>query len=556
MRPLRPVRLPFVLLAGLVLSAGVFAAPRERLALRLTQIELPGAPAAIVPADVDGDGVRDLAVVIAYTEWDQLKFDERSEMDDVQGLVEMLTIVPALLDRRELRLFLGDAEGGYRPAGPPLGIDRSILSLEAGPPGYPVVALTDDGLAALRLAGAEIRLEPVLAERPLLARTGNFVSGLGLVRDLDGDGRRDVLLPMPEGAAVYLAAPDALTPASRVPYPLLDEAGPTEDGTVLHYPLPEVGDVDGDGRPDLVMRSHKKGWKGLRVLLGTGEGRFAAPRAPFGEEDDEEKKKKDEEKEKEIGSVVWFGDLDGDGKAEYVTEQDLSAVDAGWRKELKEAKRPPSRIRLFHAADDLTMTASPYTEFETLGYAFEGEDSEEERRWFPGGFQDLDGDGRLDLVTVTLDFSLLQAVRVLTVRSISIGIDFHLWCQLADGSFRAVQGLDLSGKFNLDLDNLRIGQLSQFAGDFDGDGRADFVQMGRGRRVTIHRGRAGCAYAPEPDLAIELEEEPRDLALARVEDFDGDGLADLLVIQPQKVKQAGATAPVRLDLYVSGGGAE
>ncbi len=39
----------------------------------------------------------------------------------------------------------------------------------------------------------------------------------------------------------------------------------------------------------------------------------------------------------------------------------------------------------------------------------------------------------------------------------------------------------------------------------------------------------------------------------RVDDFDGDALTDLVVIQPQKITEPGVTPPVRLDLYLSGG---
>ena len=45
------------------------------------------------------------------------------------------------------------------------------------------------------------------------------------------------------------------------------------------------------------------------------------------------------------------------------------------------------------------------------------------------GFKDLDGDGRQDLVTVTLDFSVIQIMRVLATKRISIGLTFHVWAQ-------------------------------------------------------------------------------------------------------------------------------
>ena len=72
---------------------------RGDLALREVSIDLPGAPTAIVPADVDGDGLTDLLVVIAYTEWSQIVTEESVEMDQVEELVEMMTIVPSLADR-------------------------------------------------------------------------------------------------------------------------------------------------------------------------------------------------------------------------------------------------------------------------------------------------------------------------------------------------------------------------------------------------------------------------------------------------------------------------
>jgi hypothetical protein len=167
-------------------------------------------------------------------------------------------------------------------------------------------------------------------------------------------------------------------------------------------------------------------------------------------------------------------------------------------------------------------------------------------------FRDLDGDGREDLVTVTLDFSLFQAVKILATKRIGIGLDFHVWAQGSDGRFAEVGGLELSEKLAIDLNALEVGRFAQFAGDFDGDGRQDFVHFGRGRRVTIHAGEAGCRYPVEPDLAIELDEEPAGLDLVRVEDLDGDGRSDLRVSRALPSTDPDATAPVRLDLYVSG----
>ena len=195
------------------------------------------------------------------------------------------------------------------------------------------------------------------------------------------------------------------------------------------------------------------------------------------------------------------------------------------------------------------MEDEPYEQFEAIGYSFDEGDSEFR---LPAGFKDLNGDGRKDLISITLEFSLLKALSILATQRISIGLDFHVWCQTAADRFDPVEDLDLSGRFRLNLRNLRIGQLSQFAGDFDGDGRTDYVQIGRGRKVTIHRGGEGCRFPSEPDLSIRLLDEPRDLSLVQVRDLDGDGRADLMVTQPEGHREMGVTPRARLDLYLSG----
>ena len=557
--PIRPSLAPVFLITLLLSSIHPASAAREKLALRYLPLPLPGAPAAVVAADVDGDGNRDLAVVVAFTRWSQIEIEESAKMDDVEGLVEVLTVIPSLVDRREVRVFPGHPDGGFGPGSVALPIDSSILTMEAGPPGLPVVAMTDDGLSVLRMKpGAsgppELSWEPVLHERPVLAGTSTFLPNLGLVRDVDGDGRADVLFPTSEGVSVYLSGPEGLktSPAARVHFPL-DDLQRKGNPLVRRYPLPELRDVDGDHRPDMVLFHPSGGLQGFRVLRNLGGGRFGEPLAPLG---DYKEDQEDVDYEAGKPEPAWFGDLDGDGKAEYVTQEEKGpGEDAGFRKEMAAAKRPHFIYRLYRSKTNLTMEPKPYQQFEVEGYALEGSSDEVEFK-LPGGFEDLNGDGKQDLILTTLDFSMLQAIKIMTVQRIGIGLDFHLWCQAA-GGFRPVPGLDLSGKFNLNLNNLKIGHISQFEGDFDGDGRPEFVQMGRGRAVTIHRGRQDCGYNAQPDLAIQLEEEPRDLSLAQVRDLDGDKLSDLLVIQPQPVRRTddkGVTQPVRLDLYLSGGG--
>jgi len=540
--PRRRGPLPVLLLAILSVAAPASIGGRPALSsLRTLSLDLPGAPAAVVSADVDGDGRRDLVVVVAYNQWDEISITESSTMDDVEGLVEVMTIVPAVMDRREARVYRARPDGSYEaPRSLPLPL--SVLGLEAGPPGTPVIALTDEGASVLRLdAGAAPSLEPWIADPPVMAGTGNFLGDLHLLHDVNGDGVADLLLPARDGLAVYLGRTEdkglARRAASRVP--VAGEAYRSTGDLEHRYPLPLVQDVTGDGRPDLVFRDPVKRWRSVWVARNAGQGRFLPavevalgtgdPRGP---------------------NPVWMGSLGGDGKSQVVLRQSLDdPKQGGLRKEMEKARTPHGRLTIRRLSAELVPEKAPYRTFDVTGYGFEAEESEID---LPGGFRDLNGDGRQDLVTVTMDVGLPKLLGSLATKRLTVGLDFHVWCQEPDGGFRPIKGLDLSGTFRLNLDDLRVSQLSLFSGDFDGDGRADFVQIGRGRRVTVHRGRPDCGFPAEPDLAFDLREEPRDLSLVQIRDLDGDGRSDLLVVQPKNAAEAGFAPPVRLELYLSG----
>src|SRR3954447_2883681 len=115
----RPALAP-LLLALLALAA--VGAPLHAAALALNQVsvDLPASPAAVVATDLDHDGARDLLVLLVYTKWDQKVIEESTQVDGVKGMVAMMTIVPALLDHRELWWMRADGHGGYARAADPL----------------------------------------------------------------------------------------------------------------------------------------------------------------------------------------------------------------------------------------------------------------------------------------------------------------------------------------------------------------------------------------------------------------------------------------------------
>jgi len=586
-RASRPIALALLIaLAGPAPS--LLAAPKP-LALRHVAIDLPGAPAEILHADLDEDGRQDLAIVVARTAWGEIG------MDRIEGMVQISEVVPALFDRREVRAYRLGEDGTYRETGEPLTLPTSVISLEGGPPGLPIAVLTDDGVSALSLirddaaeSGGDaapadgskgmagvvsggsssapsidvpfLTLTPWIADRPVLAGSKSLVPRLQMVRDLDGDGSTDFLLPARDGVAAYMTTGGELATraASRITLP--GDTRRSGTAPMRRYPRPAVGDLDGDAKPDLYVTHSEKGVTVHEILRGEGGGRFGAPQRIALEKFLEPSAGAGKDGKSSGGGhfgdgdtandveLGYLGDLDGDGLAEVVF---ATEIDTG-KSELKQAKEPEFDYRFHHLGKDLVVQPTPYHTLRVRGFGFSfdvGELVAEE-------FTDLDGDGRKDLVTVTLDFSLLQLVRVMTTKRIGIGLDFHVWHQEADGRFTPVTGLDLSETVRMDLNNLKLGRLAQFAGDFDGDGRSDFIHLGRGKDVTIHRGQAGCRYAPKADLTVSLEEEPADISFVRIGDFDGDGRSDLGLIRlldQGDAKDPDVTSPVRLDLYLSRG---
>lgn len=538
----------------LTVSAGSVQARRERLSLRHEVLDLPGPPSKVIPSDLDGDGRQDLLVVLAYS------LIEDQGVYSVEEMVQITTVIPLLLDRRELRAYRATADGHYVLAAK-VDLPSSILHLEAGPPEMGVLALTDEGVARLRFdlaAESPLWFEPLIEDPPILAGTRSFYASLQLIQDLNGDGLADLLLPSQQGLSVYLGMQAGLSTVVASRLDVLREPERREDSVQTWYPWPEVRDINGDGIADLLFRGKFLERHAARrhVFLGSAEGRFRPLRDQALDCHDvltDVRLAVAEEGKPWTDNVSLLRDLDGDGRAEAVRTVQVSRGDS-LRKEIQDAKRP-RYLYSFHRLDEtLSIEPEPYFELEVTGYAMEGTPAEELASFWVEPFQDLDGDGLKDLVTLTLDFSVFQAVKILATKRISVGLEFHVYAQQPDGRFVEVPDLDLSERLKLDLNRFQVNRFGQFAGDFDGDGRRDFVHLGRGKVITVHRGQAGCRYAKKPDLSIQLEEEPLSIDLVGIEDLDGDGLSDIRITRPLHDDDPDLTDPVRLDLYLSGGG--
>ena len=278
----------------------------------------------------------------------------------------------------------------------------------------------------------------------LAAPVAYETSGSSLVRnvvtaDLDGDSLRDVVVSTDLGIQVFhQSSTHVLTPPQVVP----DTTGST---------FVAMGDLDGDGRPDLVQSTTTE----IAVLLAQPDGSWSRTVLDAGGG----------------ATTVAIGDLDGDGRPEIAADR-ASAVlvlhntTAGWvstthpvpgpsgsgalaiadvngdgRADLAAVtggNRPSSRLLVWSQASDGTLPATPIS--------VEVPDIPE-----PLAAADVTGDGRTDLVLAHGGWSTVSVVE-----------------QRADGTLLPASGSFANSPSSYDLTGLAVG-------DVTGDGRVDAV---------------------------------------------------------------------------------
>jgi hypothetical protein len=408
-------------------------------------------------------------------------------------------------DRRYVTALPRDLAAVARPVEVPrtaVAVDAAELGLAPGPE---LIWLSAHELAVSSLGGEVLARRPLEPALPLPPRAWELAHA-DLVRDWDADGRPEVLAPSGEGGRIVpLAAGDA---GQELPLPVIADYGtPTLENYVrpgllaglVSWPSFELADDDGDGRADLFASNRYE----LRVFRSGENGLSPAPsrvqRFPaFSAE---------EERRHQASTLLTFvRDLDADGRADLVVHRMVG--------ELMRSRGTTSvHLNSGSGADPL---AAPSFRLEQSG----GNSALR--------IDDIDGNGRFEILEAYLGFGVVQAMRMLTMRRAELRL--RIWA-LPDGGGAPVETWSDYVSFPFDFATSRvIGLLPFTEADWNGDGLLDLCWADGGGELRFRLGESrpsGPAFgriAGAMPLAVS-----GDLVAA---DVDGDGLKDLVAWDP------------------------
>jgi hypothetical protein len=480
------VRILLALLALRFLEpAAAFAAPPDDL-FALQQVQTSeGRTVAAELADFDGDGRTDLLQIV------------------------FVGVPPD--EKRSIRLWT-QAQDGLLSAQPvyEIPVPEDSAAYDVGDvtelPGKELVLLRPKGVTILSFANADLPRRDLAVEGSTLVPSEDE-RGLDRLHMIYTDFGPEPRLLVPMLAQTVFLSPTGETRAlldagARANYFLPPRPGPllvdSDIQLLLDVPRIAVGDVDGDGKSDVVSL----GRHDVRVFLQRPDGSFV--RTP----DREYKLALISEQDHIRGSGAVRGDardISGDGKLDLM----ISHMAGG----ITDAK---SETRIYLNRDGVWDLAKP--DFVSAGGAGWGADQ----------LVDIDRDGRPELLHVALPFSVLELVEALVTRSVDAQIT--VFKAGASGEFAKEPWFKRKLEIAISFDTGRPkGFVPTGTFDMNGDGFDDLLTPGDGDRVEIWLGGA-------QGIASDLAGRQKIPANGRVRggDWNGDGLEDLLLYDPRQ----------------------
>jgi hypothetical protein len=439
---------------------------------------------------------------------------------DGDGLGDLLCIVFSGLppeERRDLAVRFQRADGSL-PAQPdwsaevPPGAAVFDLADVDPSPGTELLFLHRERIGVLSLAGRRAARHSLALPAPSLglASDERGLDRVRLVRDDLGPQPR-LLVPLLGAYLVLSTAGELLgQPAAggRANY-FVPQSGPllSESELELYFDAPRMhaGDVDGDGRVDLIASSRHE----VRVFRQGEDGRFPGeadrviPLRLLSEADHI----------RSSGQVrVATADFDADGLADLLVSQSGGGIlDAESRAALHMNRAGTWNL---HAPDQVFQVKGGMLTHQIL---------------------DLDGDGRVELIDVRLPLNVLTLMNVLVTRDVEARVAIY---RAGSGvPFAPRPWFERTLSVSFDFRTLRArGFIPTVEQDLNGDGHRDLLSSADGEAVEVTLG------GPGGLARLRSARQPLDTAgRLRFGDFDADGLPDFVLYDSRRPE-----VPVRL----------
>lgn len=451
------------------------------------EIEVGGKITDVTSEDLDNDGRKDLLVIRGREI--QVYFQDETGF---QGKPHQRW----RFDRRAVLFDTVDMEGD----GP-----REILYLAA------------DGVYTYSLTGRRYRLVrqrrkelETLTRRP----SNSEIRRKDLCRDLDGDGREDLVIPEASGLGIYLNTGGEFGERRSIFVPPSATVNPGSNqlssqlNAIYWFSNPNVIDFDQDGKKDLLVPVDDT----LKVFKQAKEGGFsvksdASVKVPHqkllaaGQRPDFDL---------DLTLPLMLPDLNTDGRVDMVSThigQGLTRVFMGSDKGIEAFKTPSQTIR----AKGVSF------------YSFT---------------VDLNGDGLLDLVIPRTDkIGIWYLLKVLVTRSVTM--DVLCFYQRKGEAQPYPRDPDFVGEIEIPVlirstgDKFKLGTnfVASISADFNKDGRLDVLYRTDDDALGIFYGRDGRKGFPQdPSAKVKIKDvSDYRFMLADVPDLNNDGVSDIIL---------------------------
>ena len=445
------------------------------------RLELPGEVELAHFEDVDGDGKMDVIAVYALDGFDE----------------------PA----RNLALFYQDATGFPSTPQLTLRLPDDVSQFDFGDvrpesPGKELLFFVTDELRWMPMphagGGPDSPSSVLFFESPIFARAERLeLSKRDFARPMRDGDRDAIFVPRSDGFRVYYPDDEY---SQSVDYAAIHEHRVSENSYSVTAAELHFGDFDGDGLKDMAF-THLDEVRVHRLV----EGRYE--REAMIDMDLQILSALDREAPEDPSNLVGFSieDFDGDGLCDLFVRKVVV--------QKKAVVNDKQQYQLF------LNRGQRFDSKPNQGFVLKSFDDPE--------LMDLDGDGRQDIVTGYFEFTLTNIVKALLSKRATIDLSFFLY---GDKGFPDAPNEERNFKIHISLSNRdeNFAPAVELKGDYDGDGRLDFLMQTEDDRIEIFRGTRGGGLFEKKAL-VKLTSIANDEAF--VDDLDGDGKDDIAFYQ-------------------------